>query len=122
MSLAWLFRLVQNTKTERESGRKAQLSNIAAAKAVSEVVRTTLGPRAMLKMILDPMGGIQMTNDGNAILREIDGMSPLLGHAYSSFLNKSSLVGTLFNTRMTSLSVSSSFVDHSVSPGCQEYD
>lgn len=28
----------------------------------------------MLKMILDPMGGIQMTNDGNAILREIDGM------------------------------------------------
>jgi hypothetical protein len=41
--------------------------------AVAEVVRTTLGPRAMLKMIIDPMGGIQMTNDGNAILREIDG-------------------------------------------------
>ena len=30
-----------------------------------------LGPKAMLKMILDPMGGIVMTNDGNAILREV---------------------------------------------------
>ena len=46
--------------------------NIAAAKAVADIVRTTLGPRSMLKMILDPMGGIVMTNDGNAILREID--------------------------------------------------
>eukprot|EP00455_Lapot_gusevi_P050811 TRINITY_DN745_c0_g1_i3.p1 TRINITY_DN745_c0_g1~~TRINITY_DN745_c0_g1_i3.p1 ORF type:complete len:576 (-),score=241.31 TRINITY_DN745_c0_g1_i3:53-1717(-) len=68
--------LVLNTKTERETGRKAQLSNIAAAKAVAEILRTTLGPRAMLKMILDPMGSIQLTNDGNAILREIDVSHP----------------------------------------------
>ena len=33
--------------------------------------RTCLGPRSMLKMLMDPMGGICMTNDGNAILREI---------------------------------------------------
>lgn len=39
---------------------------------VSDIVRTCLGPRAMLKMLLDPMGGIVLTNDGNAILREID--------------------------------------------------
>jgi len=39
-------------------------------------VRTTLGPRAMLKMLLDPMGGIVMTNDGNAILREVDCAHP----------------------------------------------
>ncbi|KNC48788.1 T-complex protein 1 subunit gamma [Thecamonas trahens ATCC 50062] len=68
--------MVFNTNQESEKGRKAQLSNIAAAKAVSDVVRTCLGPRAMLKMILDPMGGIVMTNDGNAILREIDVKHP----------------------------------------------
>eukprot|EP01084_Bolivina_argentea_P063170 115380_1 len=64
--------LVMNTNAERDQGSRAQFGNIAAAKAVSDIVRTTLGPRSMLKMILDPMGGIVMTNDGNAILREID--------------------------------------------------
>jgi len=65
-----------NSNTKRESGRKAQIANINAAQAVSNIIRTTLGPRAMLKMILDPMGGIVMTNDGNAILREIDVSHP----------------------------------------------
>ncbi|GAB5371610.1 hypothetical protein AAMO2058_001594800 [Amorphochlora amoebiformis] len=68
--------LVLNTNTKREQGRKAQLGNISAAQAVAGIVRTTLGPRAMLKMILDPMGGIVLTNDGNAILREIDVSHP----------------------------------------------
>ena len=44
--------------------------------AVSDIVRTTLGPKSMLKMLLDPMGGIVLTNDGNAILREVS-PSPL---------------------------------------------
>ncbi|EGR27711.1 t-complex protein 1 subunit gamma, putative [Ichthyophthirius multifiliis] len=64
--------MVLNTNTKRESGKKAQLANIAASKAVADIVTSTLGPRSMLKMLLDPMGGIVMTNDGNAILREID--------------------------------------------------
>lgn len=68
--------LVLNTNTKREHGRKAQLTNVAAAKAVADIIRTTLGPRSMLKMILDPMGGIVMTNDGNAILREVDVSHP----------------------------------------------
>lgn len=68
--------LVLNTNTQREHGRKAQLVNIVAAKSVSSIIRTTLGPRSMLKMILDPMGGIVMTNDGNAILREVDVSHP----------------------------------------------
>jgi len=42
-----------------------------AARAVADIIRTTLGPRAMLKMILDPVGGINLTNDGNTILREV---------------------------------------------------
>lgn len=64
--------MVLNQNTKRESGKKAQLANINAAKAVADIVTSTLGPRSMLKMLLDPMGGIVMTNDGNAILREID--------------------------------------------------
>ena len=43
-----------------------------ALQTVADVIRTCLGPKAMLKMILDPMGGILLTNDGNAILREIE--------------------------------------------------
>lgn len=52
-------------------GKKVQLVNIEAGKAVADVIRTCLGPRAMLKMLMDPMGGTVMTNDGNAILREV---------------------------------------------------
>jgi T-complex protein 1 subunit gamma len=68
--------MVLNMNTKRETGRKAQLANVAASKAVSDIVRTTLGPKSMLKMLLDPMGGIVITNDGNAILREIDVAHP----------------------------------------------
>mmetsp|Transcript_3609 Transcript_3609/g.13790 ORF Transcript_3609/g.13790 Transcript_3609/m.13790 type:complete len:571 (-) Transcript_3609:102-1814(-) len=67
---------VLNRGTKRESGRKAQLSNIKAGTVVSDIIRTTLGPRSMLKMILDMMGQIQLTSDGNAILREIDVSHP----------------------------------------------
>merc|ERR1712086_838385 len=67
--------MVMNTTAQRESGRKAQMANITAAKAISEIIRSTLGPRSMLKMLLDPMG-IIMTNDGNSILREVDVAHP----------------------------------------------
>jgi T-complex protein 1 subunit gamma len=68
--------LVLNQSTKRETGSKAQLGNIQAAKTIADVIRTCLGPRAMLKMLMDPMGGIVMTNDGNAILREIQVKNP----------------------------------------------
>merc|ERR1712012_975153 len=68
--------LVLNQNSKRESGRKVQLGNVNAGKAIGDVVRTCLGPRAMLKMLMDPMGGIVMTNDGNAILREITVQHP----------------------------------------------
>ncbi|KAM7541515.1 hypothetical protein Aperf_G00000032634 [Anoplocephala perfoliata] len=63
--------LILNQNTKREHGKSVQFGNIEAGKAVADVIRTCLGPRAMLKMLLDPMGSIVMTNDGNAILREI---------------------------------------------------
>jgi T-complex protein 1 subunit gamma len=68
--------MVLNSNTKRDSGKDAQIGNIAAAKAVADIIRTTLGPRSMLKMLLDPMGGIVMTNDGNCILREVDVSHP----------------------------------------------
>lgn len=52
------------------------LASAPEAQAVADIVRTTLGPRAMLKMLLDASGGIILTNDGNAILREIDVSHP----------------------------------------------
>lgn len=61
---------------ERQTGRKAQISNITAAKTVADVIRTCLGPKAMLKMLLDPMGSVLLTNDGHAILREIEVAHP----------------------------------------------
>lgn len=68
--------IVLNQSAKRDTGRKAQLSNIEAARAIGAIVRTTLGPKAMLKMLLDPMGGIVLTNDGHAILREVDVTHP----------------------------------------------
>lgn len=67
---------VLNQNSKRERGDIARTNNIKASKTVADIIRTTLGPRSMLKMILDPMGGIVMTNDGNAILREIDVSHP----------------------------------------------
>jgi len=68
--------IVLNQTQKRESGAKAQLSCVAAAKMTADVVRTCLGPQAMLKMILDSMGTLVITNDGNSILREIDVAHP----------------------------------------------
>ncbi|MCJ1441366.1 MAG: T-complex protein 1 subunit gamma [Stictis urceolatum] len=73
--------VVMNTQQgDRQTGRKAQLSNITAAKTqvlcVADIIRSCLGPKAMLKMLLDPMGGIVLTNDGHAILREIEVAHP----------------------------------------------
>jgi len=56
----------------RTTGRDAQRNNIAAAKAVAETVRTTLGPRGMDKMLVDDMGDIVITNDGATIVEEMN--------------------------------------------------
>lgn len=68
--------LVLNDATKRETGSRVHRANIQASKAVADVIRTTLGPRSMLKMLLDASGGIVLTNDGNAILRELDVSHP----------------------------------------------
>ncbi|MFQ5838024.1 MAG: thermosome subunit beta [Thermoplasmata archaeon] len=64
--------LVLKEGTRRERGKGAQFSNIQAAKAIADAVRTTLGPRGMDKMLVDSMGDVVITNDGVTILKEID--------------------------------------------------
>ena len=64
--------LILKEGTERDRGRNATQNNIAAARAVADAVRTTLGPRGMDKMLVDSMGDITITNDGVTILKEVD--------------------------------------------------
>ena len=64
--------LVLREGTERTRDKSASGSNIAAARAIADAVRTTLGPRGMDKMLVDSMGDITITNDGVTILKEID--------------------------------------------------
>jgi len=64
--------LILKEGTARRRGRDAQRNNIMAARIIAEVLRTTLGPRGMDKMLIDSLGDITITNDGAAILDEID--------------------------------------------------
>ncbi|MBS3748864.1 MAG: thermosome subunit, partial [Candidatus Thermoplasmatota archaeon] len=64
--------IVLKEGTKRERGKNAQENNIAAARAISESVKSTLGPKGMDKMLVDSMGDVVITNDGATILKEID--------------------------------------------------
>jgi thermosome len=68
--------LILKEGTSRKRGKEAQTNNIMAAKVIAEVLRTTLGPRGMDKMLIDGLGDITITNDGAAILDEIDVQHP----------------------------------------------
>ena len=57
-------------------GREALKNNIAASKIIAEIVRTSLGPRGMDKMLVDSLGDVTITNDGATILKEIDVQHP----------------------------------------------
>jgi thermosome len=58
--------------TSRTVGRDAQRNNILAAKVVSDIIKTTLGPKGMDKMLVDSSGNIIVTNDGVTILEEME--------------------------------------------------
>ena len=57
-------------------GREAQKNNTSACKIIAEIVRTSLGPRGMDKMLVDSLGDVTITNDGATILKEIDVQHP----------------------------------------------
>ncbi len=64
--------LVLREGTSETKGRQAQRNNITAAKVVAELVRSSLGPRGMDKMLVSSIGDVTITNDGATILKEMD--------------------------------------------------
>src|SRR5512136_516932 len=64
--------LILKEGTTRNRGKEAQRNNIMAARVIGEVLKTTLGPRGMDKMLVDSLGDITITNDGATILKEMD--------------------------------------------------
>lgn len=68
--------IVLKEGTERTKNKEAQFNNIAAAKAVADAVRSTLGPKGMDKMLVNTIGDVVITNDGVTILKEIDVQHP----------------------------------------------
>ena len=58
--------------TTREKGKDARSNNILAAMAISDAVKSTLGPKGMDKMLVDSMGNTVITTDGAIILKELD--------------------------------------------------
>ena len=68
--------LVLKEGTSETKGKDAKRNNVTAAKVVSEIVRTSLGPRGMDKMLVDSLGDVTITNDGATILKEINVQHP----------------------------------------------
>ncbi len=62
--------------TTETKGNQAQRNNITAAKTIAEIVRTSLGPRGMDKMLVNNIGDVTITNDGATILKEMDVQHP----------------------------------------------
>jgi thermosome len=68
--------LVLKESALQQKGKDAQENNIAAAKLVAELVKSSLGPRGLDKMLVDSLGDVTITNDGATILKEIDVQHP----------------------------------------------
>ena len=68
--------LVLKESALQQKGKDAQQNNITAAKLVAELVRSSLGPRGLDKMLVDSLGDVTITNDGATILKEIDVQHP----------------------------------------------
>ena len=68
--------IVLREDTQRSKGRDARKSNMLAAQIIAEVLKTTLGPRGMDKMLIDSLGDITITSDGATVLDEIDVQHP----------------------------------------------
>jgi len=69
--------LILKEGTSRTVGKEAIRLNIMVARAISETIKTTLGPKGMDKMLIDSLGDITVSNDGATILDEIDVQHPI---------------------------------------------
>lgn len=68
--------LILKEGAQRLVGADARRNNIMAARAISEAVRSTLGPKGIDKMLVDSLGDVTITNDGKTILDEMEAEHP----------------------------------------------
>jgi archaeal chaperonin len=68
--------LILKEGSSETKGEDAQRNNILAGKLIADVVKSSLGPRGMDKMLVDGVGDVTITNDGATILKEIDVQHP----------------------------------------------
>ncbi len=64
--------LILKEGTKRTIGKEAYDVNIAAAKVLAEILKTSLGPRGLDKMMVDSLGDVTITGDGATILKEME--------------------------------------------------
>jgi len=62
--------------SHQEKGQAALYNNIGAANMLTALIKTSLGPRGLDKMLIDSLGEVTVTNDGATILKEIDVQHP----------------------------------------------
>ena len=62
----------EQEKAQRLKGTDAQKANIIAARTIAGLLRTSLGPKGMDKMLVSPDGEVTLTNDGATILNRMD--------------------------------------------------
>src|SRR5216684_7667410 len=68
--------LILKEGSSQNRGKEAQRNNIAAAKLIAEIVKSSLGPKGMDKMLVDSLGDVTITNDGATLLKEMDIQHP----------------------------------------------
>ncbi|MFP3231051.1 MAG: thermosome subunit alpha [Acidilobus sp.] len=68
--------LILKEGTQRSYGREAMRNNILAAQVLAEMLKTSLGPRGLDKMLIDSFGDVTVTNDGATIVKEMEVQHP----------------------------------------------
>ncbi|KAL8435690.1 hypothetical protein ACSSS7_002293 [Eimeria intestinalis] len=61
---------------ERQTGEDVRSANIAAVMAVANILRSSLGPHGLDKMLVDDIGDVVVTNDGATILKQLEVQHP----------------------------------------------
>jgi len=85
--------MVLKEGTGRTRGKSAQRNNIMAARIIGEIIRSTLGPRGMDKMLVDSLGDVTVSNDGATILKEIDVEHPAAKMMVEAAKTQDNIVG-----------------------------
>merc|ERR550525_1844987 len=57
---------------QRESGADVRSANVTAVMALANILKSSLGPQGLDKMLVDDIGDITITNDGTTILKQLE--------------------------------------------------